>query len=57
MTTYQIRSITGITGEPFEVIIRDDGASIPADSKNVDYQAYLEWVAAGNTPTEWSPAE
>ena len=26
------------------------GAVIPADPKNVDYQEYLEWVAAGNTP-------
>ena len=23
---------------------------IPADEANVDYQAYLKWVAAGNTP-------
>ena len=27
-----------------------DGASIPADESNTDYAAYLEWVAAGNTP-------
>jgi len=27
-----------------------DGASIPADSRNIDYQAYLAWVTAGNTP-------
>jgi hypothetical protein len=27
-----------------------DNASIPLDPKNTDYQTYLEWVAAGNTP-------
>mgnify|MGYP003114735725 CR=1 FL=1 len=24
--------------------------SIPKDTGNIDYQEYLEWVAAGNTP-------
>lgn len=28
---------------------------IPADPENTDYQAYLEWIAAGNTPDEWIP--
>ena len=27
-----------------------DNAFIPADTANVDYAAYLEWVAEGNTP-------
>lgn len=30
-------------------IQRSDGATIPADPNNTDYQAYLKWVAAGNT--------
>lgn len=37
-----------------------DGAFIPADTGNGDYQAYLAWVAAGNVPepvpvVDWRP--
>jgi hypothetical protein len=31
-----------------------DGAFIPPDPENRDYQQFLVWVAAGNTP---APAE
>jgi hypothetical protein len=31
-----------------------DGAFIPCDLANRDYQEYLEWIKAGNTPL---PAE
>jgi hypothetical protein len=31
------------------MILRSDGASIPADPGNTDYVQYLNWVAAGNT--------
>lgn len=27
-----------------------DNATIPLDPNNTDYEAYLEWVEAGNTP-------
>ena len=31
-------------------VMRSDGWLIPFDPDNKDYQAYLAWVAEGNTP-------
>ena len=39
---------TGATSNMVKRII--DGAFIPFDPANTDYQAYLKWVEEGNTP-------
>ena len=36
---------------PVSCVIRTtDGAAIPFDPANTDYQEYLKWVEAGKTP-------
>jgi hypothetical protein len=37
------------------VLRLDDNACIPPDPSNTDYQAYLAWRAAGNTPLPVTP--
>jgi hypothetical protein len=40
-----------LTGTTAEGVLRiADNAFIPFDPANTDYQAYLKWVAEGNTP-------
>ena len=48
---YKIREKNLITDETMAGIIRtSDGAIVPDDEANTDWQEYLEWIAAGNTP-------
>ncbi len=42
-------SITGAKTEADVILRTSDNASIPKDESNTDYQAYLAWVAEGNT--------
>ena len=37
-------------GETGVVLRIADSAAIPLEPMNTDYQAYLKWVAEGNTP-------
>jgi hypothetical protein len=39
-----------IFGQSNSIIRILDGASIPFDLANTDYQEYLKWLEAGNTP-------
>lgn len=51
------RTVTTVLGEDAVVIVRSDGAQIPHEPLNADYQDYLAWVAAGNTAQEWQPED
>ena len=51
---YKELNIIGFDGKEQKHIIQDNGnntfTSFPADENNPNYQAYLKWVEAGNTP-------
>ena len=48
--TYKLFPTDPITNKPSQYILRSDGAIIPFAPDNTDYQAYLAWLAEGNTP-------
>ena len=48
MTYKHLKDLQGNTGK--YILRKEDNANIPFDPANTDYQEYLEWVAAGNTP-------
>ena len=48
MITYKLAGM--YMGQKNTVILRSDGACIPPDESNTDYQAYLKWLSEGNEP-------
>jgi hypothetical protein len=53
---YATRTFTDKFLQERTTIVRlADKAFIPLDPDNTDYQAYLAWVAEGNTAEEWQP--
>ena len=51
---YQLLPNHPIFGQAKSIRRLADGANIPMDEQNSDYQKYLAWVAEGNQP---EPAE
>ena len=48
---YKLTPLDKFSQKVESVIRLSDMACIPFDPANTDYQAYLKWVAEGNTPT------
>ncbi len=51
MIMYKLFLNDPLTNQPRPFVLRiEDGACIPFDQDNTDYQEYLKWVAEGNKP-------
>ena len=46
-----------LTADPTTIVRGEDGAFIPTDPDNIDYQAYLAWLDEGNKPTPYAPPQ
>ena len=44
-----------LTANPGAIVRDEDGAVIPVDPDNIDYQEYLKWVEEGNTAKAYTP--
>ena len=52
MTYTYIVHVNGLTTMVERVDEEGNSSWIPTDPANADYQAYLAWLAEGNTPAE-----
>jgi hypothetical protein len=44
-----------LTAQPNTIVRDEDGAFIPTDPDNIDYQEHLAWLDEGNEPTPYTP--
>ena len=44
-----------LTAHPNTIVRDEDGAFIPTDPDNVDYQEFLRFVEEGGMPTPYTP--
>jgi hypothetical protein len=51
---YFTQQTIGLDGQPFTIVMLKDGAQITQYDENPVWQDYLEWLAEGNTPEEWT---